>query len=105
MPGVAPTGRVRAMTESDTHRDLRHLMGAAGRGHHAVYGGPNEQWARWYAEWMYGELLRLLTSDPSVDQVEAWLVEADRRYREEEPEGSWPSAYADWFLEWDAQAP
>lgn len=92
------------MTESDTHRDLRHLMGAAARGHHAVYGGPNARWPRWYAEWMYAELLGILESDPSVDQVEAWLVEADRRFTEEQPEGSWPSNYADWFLEWDAAA-
>jgi len=51
---------------------------------------------------MYGQLLLLAISDPSVDDVEAWLVRADERYRSEEPEGSWPGHYADWFLEWDA---
>jgi hypothetical protein len=51
---------------------------------------------------MYGELLGILNSDPSVDTVEQWLVEADRRYTTEQPEGSWPGHYADWFLEWDA---
>ena len=86
------------------HRDLRHLFAAAGRAHHAVFGGPNEGWARWYAEWMYGEALKILTSDPSIEQVETWLVDADARYRSEEPEGTWPGNYADWFLAWDAQA-
>jgi hypothetical protein len=92
------------MDESPQHRDLRHLMGAAGRAHHAVYGGPNGQWPRWYAEWMYGELLRILDSKPSVDTVQAWLITADERQRSGEFEGSWPSNYADWFIEWDAEA-
>ena len=92
------------MADDDRYRDMRHLMGAAGRAHHAVYGGPNERWARWYAEWMYGELLRLTESRPSVDTVEAWLTEADRRYTTEQPDGPWPGHYATWFLEWDTAA-
>ena len=92
------------MEEGTRHRELRHLFGAAARAHHAVYGGPNPGWPRWYAEWMYGELLKILEWDPSVDTVVEWLIEADRKYTEEEPEGSWPSHYADWFLDWDAAA-
>ena len=93
------------MTESDTHRDVRHLLVAAAHAHHSVYGGPNERWPRWYAEYVYGELLALITSAPSVDQVEAWLAECDARYTSDPPEDeSWPSAYATWILEWDAEA-
>ena len=92
------------MADGDRQNELRHLMGAAGRAHHAVYGGPNPGWSRWYAEWMYGQLLELTESDPSVDTVQAWLEEADRRYREEEPAGSWPGHYATWIIEWDADA-
>jgi hypothetical protein len=91
------------MDETNQHRELRHLMGATGRAHHAVYGGPNAGWARWYAEWMYGQLLELLSSQPTVDTVEAWLVECDERHRAEEPDGSWPGAYATWVGEWDAE--
>jgi hypothetical protein len=89
------------MDEQTRQTNLRHLFGAAGRAHHAVYGGPNPGWARWYAEWMYGQSLPLLESDPSVDTVEAWLIRADERIRSEKPEGSWPGNYADWFIEWD----
>ena len=92
------------MDDHTTQTDLRHLFGATGRAHHAVYGGPNPGWARWYAEWMYGQLLPLLNSDPSVVDVEAWLVRADERIRSEKPEGSWPGYYADWFAEWDSAA-
>jgi hypothetical protein len=89
----------------DAHiQDIRHLMGAAARAHHAVYGGPNPNWARWYAEWMYGQLLEILESEPSVDTVEQWLTAADEKYRADEPEGSWPGHYAIWFAEWDDEA-
>lgn len=90
------------METDQRHTDLRHLFGAAARAHHAVYGGPNDGWPRWYAEWMYGQLLEILDSDPSVDTVQTWLVDADARYTAEQPEGSWPGHYATWFLEWDA---
>ncbi len=94
-------GKFASMDDQTRQNDLRHLFGAAGRAHHAVYGGPNPGLARWYAEWMYGQLLPLLESDPSVDTVEAWLIRADERIRSEKPEGAWPGNYADWFVEWD----
>ena len=90
------------MDKTQQHTDLRHLYGAAARAHHAVYGGPNPGWPRWYAEWMYGQMLELLDSDPSVDELEAWMVSLDARYTDEHPKGSWPSHYADWTLTWDA---
>lgn len=89
------------MTDDTTYDDIRHLLVGAAHAHHAVYGGPSDTWARWYAEWMYGQLLPLLTSDPSVDIVEGWLTVADERYRSEEPEGSWPGHYAGWIMAWD----
>ncbi len=82
--------------------DLRHLMVAAAHSHHAVYGGPNVNWPRWYAEWMYYQLLEILESKPSVDQVEDWLKRADEKYTAEQPEGTWPRHYAAWFLEWES---
>lgn len=84
--------------------EIRHLLGATARAHHAVYGGPSAAWARWYAEHLYGQILPLLQSDPSVDTLEAWLVRADERYRREEPGGSWPGSYAMWLIEWDEEA-
>ena len=89
--------------QSDQH-ELRHLLASTGRAHHAVFGGPSSGWARWYAEHMYGQSLRLLESDPSVDTLEAWLIRADERYRSEGSDGSWPGSYASWLLEWDDAA-
>ena len=31
------------------------------------------------------------------------MVAIDARYTDEQPEGSWPSHYADWTLTWDAE--
>jgi hypothetical protein len=50
---------------------------------------------------MYGQMLVLLDSDPTVDELEAWLVVIDARYSDEQPEGSWPGHYADWTITWD----
>ncbi len=85
-------------------QDLKALLVATAHAHHAVYGGARRAWARWYAEWMYGQLLALLESAPSVDTVESWLTRADTRYTTEKPEGSWPRMYATWLLEWDGDA-
>jgi hypothetical protein len=52
---------------------------------------------------MYGELVALLDSDPSVETVETWLIRADDQYRTQEPAGSWPGNYAEWFLAWDSE--
>ena len=92
------------MDVQNRQHELRHLLGSTGRAHHAVYGGPNAGWARWYAEHMYGQSLRLLESGPTVDTLETWLIRADERYRIEEPDGSWPGHYAARLIEWDEEA-
>ncbi len=66
--------------------------------HHEATGGVNPQWAGWYAEHLIGDVNRVLDADMSVEELAAWLIEADRRYREEDPEMSWPKAYASWLL-------
>jgi hypothetical protein len=86
----------------DRETRLRHLLVAAGHAHHAVYGGPNVNWARWYAEWMYSQLLPLLPVEPTVDRVQEWLIRADERYTSGTFEQSWPHLYAGWILEWDS---
>lgn len=69
------------------------------RAHHAATGGPNPQWADWYAEHMVHELNETLNIDWSTGQLSVWLTQSDIRYRGEEPDVSWPHAYADWIVE------
>jgi hypothetical protein len=92
-------------SETTAHRDLRRTLGDTARAHHAATGGPNPQWARWYAEYLEERIGPVFDSTPSVDTLTDWLTRADVRYRTEEPEESWPSAYATWFLEWAAETP
>lgn len=59
----------------------------------------NLEWPAWYAEQLVEAVNDALHAEMSVDDLAAWLVEADQRYREESPETSWPKAYAEWLLE------
>lgn len=88
------------MSMKDRETALRHLLVAAAHAHHAVYGGPNSAWGRWYAEWMYGQLLTIIPGEPTVDSVEGWLIRADALYTAGTYDRSWPHLYAEWILEW-----
>jgi len=87
------------VTNSDLHHELMGALAGAARAHHAATGGVNPQWADWYAEHLIEDVNRLLGTDKSVDELAGWLSRADERYRSEEPEESWPRAYADWLME------
>ena len=61
----------------------------------------NAQWDEWYAEHLIDDVNRVLDVDMSVEELAEWLIGADRRYREEDPELSWPKVYASWLLAGD----
>ena len=88
------------MAETERHRDLRRLLAAAARAHHEATGGPNAEWAIWYAEYLHADIGPLIGGARSVDVIAEWLVRADEQYTTEGPDGSWPGQYATWFLEW-----
>lgn len=92
------------MTESDAHRDLRHLLVGAAKAHHAVFAGPSDTWAQWYAEHIYGGVLQITDSDPTVETLVGWLSDANDRALAEALTDDWPTHYATWILEWDAAA-
>ncbi|MEX0863978.1 MAG: hypothetical protein WD269_03785 [Acidimicrobiia bacterium] len=87
------------MTQADKTTELMGVLVETARAHHAATGGPNPRWAEWYANNAIHELNRLLDSEMTVDELTDWLIEADRRYTAEQPDKSWPRAYATWLLE------
>ena len=87
------------MTNAETHHELMGVLVETARAHHAATGGVNPQWAAWYAARAIDDINRLLTAEMTVTELTTWLEGADRRYTEEEPEESWPRAYATWLLE------
>jgi hypothetical protein len=93
------------MADQEHVRDLGRLLGAAARAHHEEHGsGPAPRWAGWYAEWLEGKLTPHLGFEPDVEQIEAWLSEADERFQAEKPEKKWPYFYAELILD-SATAP
>ena len=82
------------------HELIGHFIETA-RAHHEATGGINPQWAEWYASRLIEPVRQLVDEGMEVDDLARWLEGADRRHRDEEPEESWPKAYAGWLLEKD----
>jgi len=86
------------MSDRATHHDLVGILIRTAKGHHAATEGDNPDWPAWYAEHAVDEINDLLDDEMSVSDLANWLEAADRRYRVEEPEESWPKVYATWLL-------
>ena len=100
----APTPKLPGMADQDQVTQLGRLLGAAARDHHEEHGGePAPNWADWYANWLVGKIDAHVGFEPTVEEITEWLVEADRRYRSEEPDIKWPYFYAELIL--DSLAP
>ncbi len=87
------------MSDSSVFDEVKALLAGAARAHHDATGGTNPGWARWYAQHLIDDLNETIDSAMDVDQLENWLIGADRRYGEESPSESWPRAYAGWLLD------
>jgi NAD(P)-dependent dehydrogenase (short-subunit alcohol dehydrogenase family) len=86
------------MTDSNLTSEIARHMANTARAHHEATGGVNPQWADWYAERLVDDVNEALGSDMDVAELAAWLADADRRYREEPREESWPKVYAGWLI-------
>ena len=87
------------MSERDNVEGLVELLKETARAHHKATGGVNPAWAEWYAEHMIDDLNNFSRKQMSIDELSSWLADADRRFRAETPEMSWPRAYANWILD------
>ena len=85
------------MERGEPRDELVGLFVKTARAHHAATGGVNPQWAEWYAKTMLEELNQLVGTSMTEEELTGWLVRADERYRQEEPDRSWPKAYAQWM--------
>jgi hypothetical protein len=86
------------MSDTDRFDEIVHHLVSTAKAHHEATGGDNPAWARWYAEHLVDDLNAVLGSDMDVDGLADWLEEADRRYRTEPQDHSWPKVYAAWML-------
>ena len=80
------------------------LLKEAAETHHIVYrivDGKDADWASWYADWLINlsELPDLLGVRPVRSQLVYELVDLDRRYNQEKPDGGWEGFYAARLLE------
>jgi hypothetical protein len=86
------------MVDSALHQEVVGVLINTAKAHHAATGGSNSGWAEWYADHALDDLNRVLDSEMTLTELADWLAQADIRYRDENPEESWPKAYASWLL-------
>jgi len=86
------------MSNTNLIDQLARLLANTARAHHAATGGATPGWSRWYAEQLVDDVNDLLRTDVAASELETWLTDADRRYREESHVMSWPNAYAGWLV-------
>lgn len=87
------------MPGDDVFDDLVRCLVDTANAHHDATGGSSPGWARWYAERSLDAVNRALRVEMTRDQLEIWLANADRRYKEVDRPRSWPEMYASWLIE------
>ena len=87
------------MVDHDRARGLARVLAAAGRAHHAEFGGPHLEWPEWYAAFVHPSIGEFVGFEPAVDEVADWLRQADEDHRAQAPDDPWPPFYARWILE------
>lgn len=84
----------------DPYAVLDDLLVATGGAHHDATGDrPDHDWSEWYAEYLSGKIDGIVGFSPDVETIRRWLLTSDERYRTEEPDEAWPSAYARYILD------
>lgn len=76
------------------------LLHEAAETHHVVYrivDGDDPDWASWYADWLLelSELPAIMGAKPVRSHLVHALVQLDRDYTAEAPDGPWEVWYAD----------
>ncbi len=89
------------MADQDQVTQLRHLLAQTAREHHEAHGSdPSPRWAEWYATRLQPEMASFVDFEPTIEEIAAWLQEADEKYRaEDDPEQHWPAYYAELILD------
>jgi hypothetical protein len=82
-----------------TVEEVGRLLHEAAETHHTVYritDGEDPDWASWYADWLLGlsELADLLGTKPVRSHLVHALVELDRQFTAQRPDGGWEDYYA-----------
>lgn len=87
------------MTDPVRTAALSDLLETAAAAHHDVTGGPDHDWAGWYAEFVAGEIEGVLGFEPGTDQLARWLTAAAAKHRVEAADRPWPEYYAEVIMD------
>ena len=85
---------------TNTLGEVSRLLHEAGETHHRVFrvvDGADDDWARWYADWLanLSELPTFLDAKPVRSGLTYLLVSLDKEYTASQPGPSWEDFYAE----------
>jgi hypothetical protein len=69
------------------------------KAHHEATGGTNEDWAIWYAEYMFDRLPAILEQPLSMSELIYCLMLLSKKQPVEAPDVKWPTYYAEYMVE------
>jgi NAD(P)H-hydrate epimerase len=88
---------------TDPQREsLIELFSQAGIDHHQAFietDGADPEWPAWYANYLQERLTRLTGLVLPLDELETLLTTMSEEHKENAPTVSWPSYYADYFIQ------
>lgn len=90
------------MSEQTIRQQLVELFEKAGHAHHEAYlatDGADPDWPIWYADYLHGDLARLLNAQFTKSELVCLLVGLDKEVQQRAPGANWHVYYANAFID------
>lgn len=81
----------------DNIQAIINLLQETGQAHHQAFievNGADDDWAIWYAEYLFGKLNDKLNTSLTRAQIVVLLVEFDQQFKATNPDTHWTRFYA-----------
>jgi len=82
---------------NQTVEQLDKLFRATGRAHHEAWPGIHEDWAIWYAEYLFEKLPPVLGRELFLAEIIYALMRLSKEQPVKAPDVKWPRYYAEQF--------
>jgi len=85
------------MEHNNVIEEVAALLMETGKNHHKAFmntEGVDPEWPLWYADYLHGQLRKLLHAELTKSEIIYLLVMLEKKRTLEAPEAKWPEYYA-----------